>query len=489
MSLSRREFIKTCGRIGVVSLAASGGLFAKETARRPNVLFIAVDDLKPILGCYGDRQVKSPNIDRLAENGFVFLNNHCQVAVCGPTRASLLTGLRPDTTKVWDLKTRMRDIDPDILTLPQHFKQNGYTTVGMGKIFDYRCCDGMGTQDKASWSRPFVYVPENKYASEGKITSNPTEEDRVRNNKPSTECIDVPDTDYFDGKLTVAAVDNLKILVEGNKPFFLAVGFKKPHLPFTAPKKYWDLYKREDFKVHPFQQFSKNGPELAYHKSSELRNGYTDVPLAGPFSEDKQLEMIHGYYACVSFVDAQVGKLLDEVKEQGIADDTIVVLWGDHGWHLGDHGLWCKHTNFEQSTRSPLIFSTPNRKYRGKSQSPTEFVDIFPTLCDLAGLDTPTQLEGTTLEPILDDPKASVKKAAVSQFQRGSGVMGYAYRDRRYRYIIWQEKKFYEGQTDGPIIARELYDYQTDPMETVNVVDDPEYRKVVRRFEKIVNNI
>ena len=474
MSLSRRNFIKLSGLAGMVPLLGETCFAAKQSAVKPNVLFIAIDDLKPMMGCYGDREIKTPNIDRLAKSGLVCMNNHCQKAVCGPSRASLLTGMRPDYTKVWDLKTRMRDVNPDILTIPQYFKQNAYTSIGMGKILDYRCCDGYSTQDKVSWSKPFMQVEDGKYALKK------TDPD---NKKPSIECADVSDNDYFDGRLADKAVEVIEGLSKSDVPFFLAVGFKKPHLPFTAPKKYWDMYDREQFKIHPFQERSKNAPDIGYHNFSEMRNGYSDIPKEGDLSVEKQLELIHGYHASVSFVDAQVGKVLDELKRRRLAENTIVVLWGDHGWHLGDHGLWCKHTNFEQATRSPLIFRAPGIKAKGKTSSPTEFIDIFPTLCELSGLPVPSHLQGVSLKPLFGNPEKVLKEAAVSQFQCGSKIMGYAFRDRRYRYLVWQKKKFYEGEIGGPIHAEVLYDYEKDPMETVNVAKEPEYKEVVERFK------
>jgi arylsulfatase A-like enzyme len=475
MSLSRRDFVKLCGAYGAVSAMPGVCSAAAIKLKRKNVLFIAVDDLKPMLGCYGDETIKTPNIDRLAKSGLVCLNNHCQKAVCGPSRASLLTGLRPDVTKIWDLKTRMRDIIPDVVTIPQYFKQNGYHAGGMGKIFDRRCCDG-DTQDKISWSEPLVMTNGVKYAID---RSNVSPEQK----QPATECADVPDNGYFDGVLAETAVKRIEEYAKMKKPFFLAVGFRKPHLPFVAPKKYWDMFDRKQFKIHPFQEHSKNSPDIGYHNFNELRNGYSDISLEGDLSEEKQLELIHGYHASVSYVDAQVGKLLDTLKKERLDKNTIVVLWGDHGWHLGDHGLWCKHTNFEQATRSPLIFDVPGVKAKGKTSSPTEFVDIFPTLCEFAGLPVPEHLQGVSLKPLFKNPEMMVKNVAVSQFQCGAKIMGYAFRDRRYRYLVWQKKKFYEGETTGPIYKEALYDYEKDPMETVNVLDDPAYKEVLRRFK------
>jgi len=468
--------------ISLAMITACQGV-GKPEAKPLNILFIAVDDLKPVLGCYGDTLIKTPNIDRLAESGTVFLNNHCQQAVCGPSRASLMTGLRPDHTRVWDLKTRMRDMNPDVLSLPQHFRSQGFETAGTGKIYDPRCVDKQ--LDKPSWSIPFSKpdrLPNDPTfgkavlgAYQGKEVRTCLEEAAEKGLTkyadvkkflvehdcwPAVESADVPDGAYTDGAIATEGIRLMGELKEGGKPFFLAVGFKKPHLPFVAPSRYWNLYDRGDFQMAPFQQKSKNGVDLAYHTSGELRT-YGGIPDFDSYSadakkhmaEEKQKELIHGYYACVSYIDAQVGRLLDELKAQGLDKNTVVVLWGDHGWHLGDHGLWCKHTNFEQATRSPLIFSSPDIPTSGKTQSPTEFVDIFPTLCELAHVPVPENLDGVSLVPLLKNTKASVKEYAVSQWPRGK-TMGYAIRDSRYRYVVW-----FKGKSTQAYDPRQLQEF------------------------------
>ena len=483
---------------------------------KTNVLFIAVDDLKPELGCYGNALVKTPNIDRIAERGMVFMHNYCQQAICGPTRASLMTGRRPDYTKVWDLKTKMRDVNKDILSIPQYFIQQGYTTAGIGKIFDPRCVDN--SQDKPSWSVPYYFVSKeyfyNNQSPELNFYQNPETRELVRKYtteaeekgltkdkirdyvmqfvKPSVECIDVPDNAYNDGAMAIRATEILAGLSKNKKPFFLAVGFSRPHLPFVAPEKYWDLYQRDEIPLAKFQEHAKNSPELAYHNSGELRT-YSDIPPLASFTDvkinhiglpvEKQKELIHGYYAAVSYVDAQIGKLVHSLDSLGLTENTIIVLWGDHGWHLGDHDLWCKHTNFENAARAPLIFSAPGFK-PGKSQSLTEFVDIFPTLCELSGLKTPENLDGKSLVPLMKDPAASVKKYAVSQYPH-EGKMGYSVRTEKYRLTWWMKNGFlsYSTFSKDLIVARELYDYENDPMETVNVVNDKKYREIVIDIE------
>jgi iduronate 2-sulfatase len=484
---------------------------ALHAVNSPNILFIAADDLKPVLGCYGDSVIKTPNIDRLAARGTVFLQNYCQQAVCGPTRASLMTGKRPDHTKVWDLKTRMRDINPDIVTLPQYLAQRGYVTAGVGKIYDPRCIDNAKDQDKPSWSVPYLDIPDRFYfkhqppalgyyqdpatrqrvlklEAEARIKGLKQKEarDYVANGvKPSIENVDLPDNAYKDGAMADRAVEMMATLAKTKQQFFLAVGFARPHLPFVAPKKYWDLYRRDEIPLAKFQQHARTSPNLAYHNSGELL-AYTDIPPLTRFTDvktngiglpaEKQRELIHGYYAAVSYIDAQVGKLLDALEAQGLAQNTIVVLWGDHGWHLGDHDLWCKHTNFEQATRAPLLISAPGFA-SGKTASVSEFVDIFPTLCELSGVRTPAGLDGKSLVPLMRDPAASVGDFAVSQYPH-EGKMGYSIRTRSHRLTWWMASGFRSDQPFSPaqVVARELYDYEKDPLETANVVDEKAYQ-------------
>jgi arylsulfatase A-like enzyme len=481
--------------LGAFALLAgfhTASVFAAPDAP-PNVLFIVVDDLKPLLGCYGS-DVPTPNIDRIAAAGTSFLNAQCQQAVCGPSRASALTGRRPDYTRIWDLQTLIRDRRPDIVTLPQFFRQHGYETVGVGKVFDPRSVDK--SLDAASWSTPYVDLVTLHYNSTtgeaiGGYQSSEVhaahEKIAINGKKPAwsvlkkklfaqnlwraTECADVPDDAYDDGVIANYAVEKLPALAASAKPFFLAVGFKKPHLPFAAPKKYWDLFDRARLPLAVGREQAVGSPAYAYHSSPELR-AFSDIPSVGPLSDEKSLELIHGYYASVSYIDAQVGRVLDALKKSGAADRTIVILWGDHGWHLGDHGLWTKHTNFEQATRVPLIIAAPGQNARGTSTAhPVEFVDIFPTLCDLTGLPPPV-LDGISLVPVLKDPAAPTKEFAVSQFPRGPR-MGYALRTERHRLVAWY-KAGEHGFADGtqPPDTVELYDYQTDPLETRSLTKD-----------------
>ncbi len=455
----------------------------KPGAAKPNVLLICVDDLKPILGCYGDKNVKSPNVDRLAARGVQFDLAFCNQAVCAPSRNALLTGLRSQTLGIYDLGTNFRKSRPDAVTLPQYFKNNGWRTEAMGKIFHV----GHGNhEDDASWSVPHwspnssgfggYVLPENRPPT---LTR---EEARAANADPSklprgapVECADVPDNSYGDGMIADEAVARLRAAAaKPEQPFFIAVGFLKPHLPFVAPKKYWDLYKREQFELAKLQKPPEGAPEYAPTTWGELRQ-YSDIPEVGPLDPDKQRLLIHGYHAAVSYMDAQLGKVLDEFDKLGLAKNTIVILWGDHGWHLGDHGMWCKHTNYEQAGHIPFLVSAPGMKNGSRTKAMFESVDLYPTLCELAGLPIPAGLDGASFTAALRDPaNAKTKDSVIHVFPRnvkGRGeLLGRAVRTARYRMVEWKKPG------DAPETADiELYDYQTDPDETKNLAkENPE---------------
>jgi len=452
--------------------------------KKMNVLFIAVDDLKPWTKAYGNKFAVTPGMDRLAKEGIVFQNSYCQQAVSGPTRASCLTGMRPDKTKVWDLVTDLRQVNPNVVTIPQYFKSMGYETTGMGKIFHMGSA-GPG-HDAPSWSVPYHVVKAETYALPNQIND--------KGKGKATECADVPDETYQDGKVANLAITMLDSLSKNDKPFFLSVGFIKPHLPFVAPKKYWDLYNRNEFELAPFQKKAKNTPDVAYHNSGELKS-YTDIPQFDSYSEeelshlpaDKQRELIHGYFAAMSYMDAQLQKLLNELDRLGIRENTIIVLWGDHGWHLGDHGLWNKHTNFEQATHTLLMMSVPGKKQGIKPVTLCEFVDIFPTLCDLTKLPIPNYLDGKSLVSAMEKPEIELKEYAMSQYPRDKDKMGYSLRTKNLRYTVWFNNNYRSNliYDKKNVIACEMFDYEKDPLETENVVDKPEYKKEKAKMEKL----
>ena len=462
-----------------------------------------MDDLKPELSCYGSELVDTPNMDRLAARGVLFERHYVQQAVCAPSRASMFTGLRPDSTGVWDLKHTVTEENPDAFTMQRFFKENGYQTAGAGKVMH-----GFKNDDPPSWSIPFVRPDDLPYAENhppamyAEYQGEPIREAwtellesgpkkygprqkwmSARDLKPSTESLDVPDDAYSDGAMTQWALGMLDRFEGDGKPFFLTLGYRKPHLPFVAPRKYWDLIDADAIPLAAFTEKAEGSPGYAYHNAGEL-NGYSDVntrKLSG--DPEKQRHLIHGYLACIAYVDAQIGLVLDKLDETGLADDTIVVLWGDHGYHLGDHALWCKHTTFEQATRSPLIVSAPGVGVVGRRGAPVESVDIFPTLCELAGLPVPESLEGESLVPLLRDPGAPASGFALSQFpdHQNKGLMGYALRDERYRLVAWVPDAVARGGPFDPsmIESIQLYDYETDPLETRNLADTPEGEIVV----------
>ncbi len=469
--------------LGLGALYLGACLHAAEPVR-PNVLFICVDDLKPLLGCYGDTKVQSPNIDRLARRGVLFEKAYCNQAVCAPSRNTLMTGKRPTTLGIYDLETHFRKAAPEAVTLAQYFMRHGYRTEAMGKIFHV----GHGNhEDAASWSVPHwspkapgYVLPANQNTDKAGANAR---QGRVRG--PSTECADVPDATYGDGKIADEAIRRLQAAKEKPaQPFFIAVGFLKPHLPFVAPKKYWDLYQRETFQPHPRQTPPVGAPEFAPTSWGELRS-YSDIPETGPLTPAQQGELIHGYHAAVSYMDAQLGRVLDELDRLGMAKNTIISLWGDHGWHLGDHGMWCKHSNYEEAARIPVMISMPEvAKAGGHCRALIETADIYPTLCELAGLPAPTGLDGRSFAAALRDPaKAATKEAVFHVYPRspkGMGVLlGRAVRTERYRLVEWKPAG---APADTAIL--ELYDYAADPGETKNLA--AEQPEIVARLRAIL---
>ena len=456
----------------------SCAVLSAADAKKPNVLFIAVDDLRPEVNASGSNLIKTPNLDRIAARGTTFDRAYCQQAVCSPSRTSLMTGRRPDATRVWDLETHFRKALPEAVTVAAYFKSHGYHSQAMGKIFHG------GFDDAPSWSVPWETPKAPAYASEAalKMVSDPANIDKKgRARGPAVESADVPDDTYTDGKTARLAVATLAKLKEKGQPFFLAVGMAKPHLPFVSPKKYWDLYNPKDIYVPAFQKLPAGTPEFVGHNNSELKS-YADIANDGAIDDATARRLRHGYYAAISYMDAQVGLILDALEKEGLAENTVIVLWGDHGWQLGEHGLWHKHTNFEVSARAPLLISMPGQKAAGrKSASLAEFIDIYPTLADVCGLPKPKDIEGVSLRPILNDAEAKVRPVAISQYPRsdaGKSLMGYSIRDDRWRLTLWRDR------AANTIHATELYDEVNDPHETVNVATKAEHAEVIARLSK-----
>jgi iduronate 2-sulfatase len=442
---------------------------------------ICVDDLKPALGCYGDAVARTPNMDRLAARGMRFDAAYCNQAVCSPSRNNLMLGSRSTSLGIYNLGTNFRAAVPEAVTLTQYFMRHGWRAEGMGKILHV----GHGnTNDAASWSVPFhseklveYVLPE---STGGKLTR---EEAFFTNAKAGAnaslprgaawEAPEVPDDAYGDGRLANAAIRRLRALKEApSSPLFLAVGFARPHLPFCVPKKYWDMYDAATLPLAKRTAPPEGAPAYAGKTTLEL-NQYEPVPARGDVPEEIQRKLIHGYYASVSYVDAQIGKVIDEVEQLGLMNDTLIVLWGDHGWHLGDHGMWTKHTNYEQATRIPLVVVAPGVARPGThSAALVETVDVFPTLCELAGLSAPTSLpqpmDGRSLVPVLRNPSVTVRDHAYHAYPRNRGAegewLGRAIRTARHRLVEW--KKIGAAAETAEL---ELYDYVADSGETKNV--------------------
>ncbi|HQX53923.1 MAG TPA: sulfatase-like hydrolase/transferase [Planctomycetaceae bacterium] len=431
---------------------------AENAAQAPNVLLICIDDLKPVLGCYGDATAKTPHLDAFAKRSVLFEAAYCNQAVCSPARNTLMTGLRPQTLGIYDLGTHFRVGAPDAVTVAQYFRDNGYETHGLGKILH----TGHGnTDDAASWSVPHW----NPKAAQYQLKESQADKLASKNGPrgTATESADVDDDAYGDGQIANEAVRRIDAAAKADaKPFFIAVGFLKPHLPFVAPKTYWDLYDPATLPMPQVTEPPKDAPSYAPQFGGELRQ-YSDMPLSGPISSADTRHLIHGYYAATSYTDAQIGKVLKALDESGAAKNTIIVVWGDHGWHLGDHGMWCKHTNYEQAARIPVLVAAPGCAAGQKTNSLIETVDIYPTLCELAHLPVREGLDGISFASILKNPSATTRDSVIHVYPRGSRL-GRAIRTERYRMVEWK------APGDSADSAEfELYDYQADPLETENI--------------------
>lgn len=499
--------------LAVSLFSACDGGAAGGPSDGPNVLFIVVDDLRCELGCYGADYAITPNIDALAARGMAFDRAYVQVAVCNPSRVSMLTGLRPDTTGVFTLVQPFRRYAPHAVTLPQHFAANGWHSAGIGKIFH------QPFPDPVSWSEPkwrvgsgnpnardpalreacdFWTWSEEQRAElmswrRGALASGRPRALIQRVRPPATNDEAVEDEQRFEGAMVHTVLGQLPELAAREEPFFLAVGFVLPHLPFTAPKGYWDLYERDALPLAGSPALPQGAPRMALNSMYELRDylDFVDCPFPwdGSLDEADARRLVHGYLAATSFVDAQIGRLLAGLEASGEADNTIVVLWSDHGWKLGDHGSWGKMTNYEDDTRVPLIIFDPRRDEPGRRCARlVEAIDLYPTLCELAGAPIPSSLEGRSLVPLLEDPEQPWAEAAYSQFLRdnpgdGYGVdrmwMGHAVRSATHRYVAWRDFETKE------LYAEELYDHRDDPNESRSVLDDADQAGVLQRMQEL----
>jgi arylsulfatase A-like enzyme len=454
------------GLLGLLFYACCPEAQKESMPDKPNILFISIDDLRPQLGCYGNRQMKTPYMDALAKEGVLFSNTYCQVPTCGASRASLLTSLRPTKKRFSMTRTYADKEVPYAISLPEHLKNNGYYTLAGGKIFHSH------KDSPNAWSEPTFKPSQN-----GGIWRDYALEENQKmlkelNRAPAYESVEANDTIYRDGKLAEWGIQKLRESAQRDQPFFLGVGFVKPHLPFQAPKKYWDMYSEGDIKLAPNPFPPKNAPEESLHDWVETRF-YSNVPNEGPIPEDEALKMIHGYYASTSFVDAQVGKLLKELERLGLDKNTIVVLWGDHGWQLGEHGLWDKHTNYRHSLHSPLIYRIPWMKGGLVADGLNEFIDIYPTLCELTGVSQPASVQGMSLVKMLKEPSHPGKTAVFSRYQETNPLHGHTVRTEQFSYTE------YSDSLDN-VVAKMLFDVVNDPDENINLAQDIRYKEEVK---------
>ena len=458
---TRRSLLKS------TALAAPTLLLAQKTApERPNILFIAADDMNNALGCYGHPIVKSPNLDRLAASGVRFDRAYCQYPVCGPSRASLMTGLRPDSTHIFENNISVRDKLPEALTLPQHFKNNGWRSVRAGKMYHMDVPGSVGTNkwdDPPSWDVS-ISPPGKEQHTQGKggdIISSPQR-------RWDVIAFSGEGKDQADERATEIALETVNANKNGS--WFLGLGYLRPHLPHVAPERFYDLYPLSSIKA------PTNPPgdvdDIPQASEIAINSRARDMEM----TPDERREAIRAYYACVSYMDWQVGRVLDELDRLNLRRKTVVVFWGDHGWHLGEHHRWHKRSLFEESMRAPLLISAPNRKGNGKaSKSLVEFVDIFPTVAQLGGLSVPANLEGQSLVPLLDNPARAWKSAAFSTVTAPNNIRGICAVTDRYRYVRWT----------GPHPGEELYDHQTDPKEYTNLAADPKHAALLAKMRAV----
>ncbi len=476
--------------------------------KRPNILFVSIDDLRPALGVYGDEIAITPNIDQFAKEGMTFMRTFAQAAVCAPSRASLMTGARPDSTRVWHLGDKFRKINPATVTMPQYFSKQGYHTVNLGKIFHNYM------PDSVSWDepdlRPARYLKpdwlgrdgETFYISEEVAVSQVIKRDSLLklrpvryadgwNTGPAWEAADVHDTMYYDGAQNELTKKTLDRLAKMDKPFYLGLGYFRPHLPFTAPKKYWDMYDAQAIPLAANLERPKNSPIHTMNSMYELRHydgfGHIGHPTSDfTMNEDTARILRHGYYASVSYVDKLLGDVFEHMKNLGIYENTIIIVWGDHGWKLGDHNSWGKMTNYNIDLKVPMMIRYPNQMKRGaKTMAFTELVDMFPSICELAGIDPPKGMQGSSFVPLLENPDRKWKPAAFSQFHRrpkvsadGKRYMGYSINTEDYHYIEWYDWYPKRGEK-GTFRVAELYDVKNDPTETNNLAVDDKYKEAM----------
>lgn len=468
----RIRFIKRIVFFTVIIHVLCAPVFANG---HKNVLLICIDDLRNVLGCYGGK-AKTPHLDALAKRGTAFKRHYVQWPVCGPSRASMLSSLRPDTTGIYEIKASWKIAKKPSTqpTLPLTFKNHGYNTLSFGKVFH-----GKGASDGYGWSQTPWKLDWTCY-----VNFKPSK--TKHNWRPAVEIYNGPDAMHNDYKTTNKVITALE--ENKNNPFFIATGFFKPHLPFVAPKKYWDLYSEDEIKRLSPTMLPEGAANFMFRWSEIHSYGLKEGQLfenEQSISREHARTMIHAYYACVSFIDAQVGRLLKAIDKKGLTESTAVVVWSDHGFHLGDHGRWAKHTQFEKAMNSPLIVRLPGYQVRtGISKAIVESIDIYPTLCEYAGINIPKSVEGKSFLPTIKGDSFG-KKTAFSQIRpvnkKKYNLMAYSIRTKYYRYIEWREP-----EKNNQVIWEELYDHRRDPSGNINVAENSKYKKVVERHQKMI---
>ena len=460
-------------RLGATSLTLVVMIVWISCAEAKNAVFIIVDDLLPRLGSYGDSLVRSPHMDSLAKEATLFSRAYCQYPICGPSRASFMTGMRPDSTGVLGNSDQPEAVLKGSAVMNRYFASQGYEVAGLGKVYHNGPGAAGGWTTRFFESKWLDYVkPEHKLIGDLYFTPMRKKGQKM----PSYwEAEDVADEEYCDGKVAAEAIGTLKEFAVGKKPFLMVIGFRHPHLPWCAPKKYWDLYDRKSLPIAPNREFPTGAPEVATHKLGELWS-YENTP-EGALTEEMHRHATHAYLACVSYVDAQVGKVIATLKELNLFEDTVIVLTSDNGYQMGNNGVWCKGVAWESTNRVPLIIRAPGHGRPGQVlNNLVELIDVYPTLCAATGVPIPKHCEGTSLVPLIDDPKAPWKDFAFTQILRGN-VTGRSRRTDQYRFTLWEEN-------GGAIVGKELYDLKTDPSGNVNLAGhENEHSRVLELTE------
>ena len=453
--------------LGIISIPPT--VIGQEQTKKQNILFISIDDFRPKISSYGETKMITPNIDKLASEGLQFNNAYTNIAVCGASRASLMTGIRPSLNRFNDFSTRAQVDTPQAISLNQLFMDNGYQTISYGKIYHH------SDDFQQYWSEKDKGQIQSDFQDPKSIERvNNAEKGEYGNKNLTYEYPDVDDYAYNDGKITKNAIQKLKVLKEDDQPFFMAIGYVSPHLPFIQPKKYWDMYDHDSIQLADNSYQPKNSPFIAIeaqHNSAELRKNYLDIPAQGKLDDDLARNLIHGYYASVSYMDALIGELIKELDDLGLRDNTTIILWSDHGYFLGEHGFWCKHSTFHEAVKIPFIMSSPGYAKNQITDSFTELVDVYPTLCELANITPPTYIHGKSLTPVLKNPSIQLKDEIYTRYKQGEAVI-----DANYSYT-----EFYRGKT---YVGNMMYDMKNDLKQNINISKTPANAKLVKMYSQ-----